>query len=169
MADNSTRILTDRIASLNDEVRGWSKGTKEGLLRKLASMGLKDRLEVAKVQSKIRIKKGKGGISTQREQYLYPSVGATVRTRSGSLEGVAFSFARHGAFLEHGVGRGRKQGSSAALKAQKKSGAPWVQPVIDPAVEKLAALLEEKYADIAAGEIKITVPGLDSRVVKIGN
>lgn len=168
MAELSNQEYIQKLDELEKDVRAFAKNTRAQLLQKLASMGLKERIELAKTQSKIRIRKNKGGLKTEQEDYLYQSVKASVKKRGGDIESIRFSFARHGAFLEHGVGKGRKRGSSAAAKAQLKSKAPWIQPVVDPNLKALAELLEEKYADIAIAEIKLSIPGVISTTQKIG-
>jgi len=86
-----------------------------------------------------------------------------LRKKEGELENVAFSFARHGIFLEHGVGRGRKKGSASASKHKQ----PWLEPLLPSRIEALASILAEKYADIAAEELRIIIPGVFESKVKI--
>lgn len=129
-------IPTDRNAALVREARAWGQATKKKLLYRLAGLQLIDRLR----------------LNTELELTLSSSV----KSRQGEIERISLGFARHGIFLEHGVGKGRPVGSSQALTAAR----PWLKPVLDPAVEELAELLAEQYADIAVDNIRILVPGI---------
>jgi hypothetical protein len=81
----------------------------------------------------------------------------------GFLESVGFVFARHGIFLEHGVGRGRPVGSSQAEAAKQ----PWLLRVLPGQIEELADILEERYADIAANELRFLIPGIiDTKITR---
>lgn len=123
-----------KLEKLEKEVRRWSSITRKDLLTQLASLDLEQQSELVK------------------------SVRAKLFKRQGDLEGAAFSFVRHGIFFERGVGRGRPVGSAKAERLAK----PWLKPVIPGAVEKLADVLVEEYADVAASEVKINIPGIIS-------
>ena len=58
--------------------------------------------------------------------------------------------------MEHGVGKHRPKGSPAASRTKQ----PWLSQIIPPSIEDLANILEEKYADIAAAELKLNIPGI---------
>jgi len=129
--------VADKLEKLEKEVRRWSSITRKDLLMQLASLGLEQQSELVK------------------------SIRAKLFKKEGDLEGAAFSFIRHGIFFERGVGRGRPVGSSQAAKLAK----PWLKPIIPDAVEKLADILVEEYADVAASEVKINIPGIISSKV----
>lgn len=126
--------IAHKLEKLEKEVRAWSSLTRKDLLIQLAALGLEQQSELVK------------------------SVRAKLFKRQGDLEGAAFSFIRHGIFFERGVGKGRPVGSPQAQRAAK----PWLKPVIPEAVEKLADVLVEEYADVAASEVKINIPGIIS-------
>ena len=151
--------LGDRIEAMEQEVKAWSKATRKKLLFRLAQLGLKDRVKLAKSFSKVSITKD----GAEKEEFLYKSVRARLIRKQGDLEGAAFSFAKQGIYLHHGVGKHRKMGSAVAVKSQK----PWLN-VIDKELNELADLLESEYADIAAGELKISIPGVFETNIKIG-
>lgn len=130
----------DRLEKMDKEIRAWGKLTRKNLLFRLAALGLKDRARLA--QSK--------------DPKLYKSLKSHARRRNGELEKVGFSFARHGIFLEHGVGKGRPVGSSNAKLAAK----PWLKPTLEPGIEALADILEKGYGDIILAEVKIVIPGV---------
>ncbi len=146
-----------RIEQLDAAMATFGRGLKDSLLAKLASMGYSDRVALAKIQSKVKYSKTKTGkVFAEEEPYLYNSVRFFLKKKRQDIEGIGLSFARHGIFLERGVGKNRPVDSVAADKAAR----PWIQPVVDPALEELADLLELEYSDIAAGELKISVPGI---------
>lgn len=102
------------------------------------------------------------GLRQQGE--LIESLGGRIRTRDGDVESLAFSFARHGIFLEHGVGRGRPVGSPQARQAAK----PWLKPVLDAEMQGLADLLANEYADLAAESVRILIPGVIDTKINVG-
>lgn len=133
----------DRLIQMDKEVRKWANLTRKDLLIRLNSLSLEERSRLA------------GELS------LRESLKTNLRKRNGDIESVGFSFVRHGIFLEHGVGRGRPVGSPQANDAKK----PWIKPVLSESIETLADLLEKEYADIAAAELKLFVPGIiDTRI-----
>ena len=130
----------DRLEEMDKEIRAWARLTRKKLLFRLAALGLKDRERLA----------------SQDGPELYKSLRSSVRKRNLEIEKVGFSFARHGIFLERGVGKGRPVGSAAASQAAK----PWIKPSIEPALETLAKALEQGYGDIILAELKIIIPGI---------
>lgn len=134
---NPSPRLGDRLESLEKKLRGFGRMTRTELIYAAQNLGLKERVSM-----------------------LSKSIGSNVRKRSGDIDGVSFSFARHGIFLEHGVGKNRPKGSAAASRTRSKIGSPWLAPTLDDAVEKLADLLAEEYADIVAAEVVIRIPGI---------
>jgi hypothetical protein len=94
---------------------------------------------------------------------LVKSIRSTLKKRDGEIEKVAFQFARHGIFLEHGVGKGRPVRSAKALAYRR----PWLSKILPDAVEDLAELLSEEYADIFAAELRFLIPGIiDTKISK---
>lgn len=145
----TTTTEYERQQQLIKSARTWAKATRKDLLFKLASLNLEGRIRV--------------GEAAQQER-LQESVGAVVRQFQGDLDNIAFSFRRHGIFLEHGVGRGRPVRSAKASASAK----PWLEPVLRPAVEELADLLSEEYADIIAGDLRFLIPGILDTKIKVG-
>ena len=135
---NPNPRLGDRLEQLENEVKNFGQLTKKELLTKLASLGLHQRAK------------------------LYRSVRSKLKIKQGDLEGVSWSFLQHGIFYEHGVGKHRPKGSTAASRAAR----PWLKPVLNDAVEQLADLLAEEYADIAAAEVVIRIPGVIDTTIK---
>ena len=162
--------LADRLEKLDKKVRNWSTETRRKLLFQLASLDLDqkkellDRLRAAKRSSRIRFSKNKSGnLEAIHEEQLLKSVRSGVRKKQGEIEKVNFSFARQGIFIEHGVGRGRPV-RSAKANAFKQ---PWLSVILPPAIEELADLLAEEYADIAAAELVFRIPGIvDTKVTR---
>lgn len=142
MAEEST---FDRLQSLDKEARAWLRLTEQRLKRRLLSLSLGEKVALA-----IEIKRR----ANDPEGKLVNSVKGTARKRQGELEYLAFSFARKGIFLEHGVGKHRPKGSPFVRPK------PWLQPTLEPAIEQLADILEQEYADIAAGELRLLIPGI---------
>lgn len=130
--------ISDRLESLDREVNAWRKLTVRQLVRRLGNLGLKERARLAD------------------EKTLKKSVGSSIRRKDLEIERVAFSFARHGIFLEHGVGKGRPVGSTQANRARK----PWLSIILPGAVDNLAKILAEEYADIAVEELRFLIPGV---------
>lgn len=142
---SAPKATGERLEDLLKETRAWGNLTAKQLRFRVASLGLKDRVRI------------------DGEVKLIQSIRSSTRSRGGEVQSVAFSFVRHGIFLERGVGRGRKPGTAQAIAASR----PWLRPVLEPAVDELANLLAEKYADLAAGELKLTIPGVLTTKVKI--
>ena len=130
--------IADKLEKLEKEVRSWGQMTRKDLLTKLGELDLMGQNELIK------------------------SLRTKIYKRQGDLEGVSFSFLRHGIFLERGVGAKRPVGSEAAKKAAK----PWLSAVLPSSAETLATVIANEYADIASSEIKINIPGIISTNVK---
>lgn len=144
MASNQDIRLGDRLEKLDKEIRAWARVTRKDLLFRLASLNLEERI---RLDGEVRLK---------------DSIKYKVKKKNGDIESVAFSFARHGIFLERGVGRGRPKNSPQAKKAAK----PWIKPVLPDSIEKLADIIAEDYADIAALNIRIVVPGIINTTIR---
>ncbi len=132
MIKDNTPRLGDRLEEMDQAILDWAKLTRTKLRYRLAQLTMEDRVRLNK------------------------SIRHRLRKKSGEIEGVAFSFQRHGIFLEHGVGRGRKVGSEKAKRYRK----PWLSTVLPAEMEALANLLVEQYADIAVEQIKLNIPGV---------
>lgn len=129
--------------------RGWAQATRKQLMFKLASLNLHQKAAVL------------GDQQLADRIGLQQSIRAFTYRFQGALDRVAFSFQRHGIFLEHGVGRGRPKGSESAARNAK----PWLRPVLDPAVDGLSDLIADAYADITAGSLRFLIPGIiDTRI-----
>lgn len=137
--------IGDRLEELDKEVRTWGNVTRRALIQRLMTLDLEERTRMV-----------------ADDPQLLKNIRRIVRKKSGDLEGVAFSFPRHGIFLEHGVGKNRPKGSAAAFNAAK----PWLKPVLPDAVDELADLLEQKYADLVAADLRILIPGIIDTNIK---
>lgn len=136
---NPSPRLGDRLEAVLAEARMWGRITANDLRFRVASLTLSERSE------------------------LETSIRSRVRAKDIDLESIAFSFPRHGIFLEHGVGRGRPAGSALARRYAKK----WLGPTLDVGLEELADILEKEYADVAAGELRLFIPGIIDTKIKV--
>lgn len=141
---NETSLI-DRLEAMDREIDAWRKITAEQLIRRLGNLGLKERQRLGD------------------EVALRKSVGSKISRKNLEIERVAFTFARHGIFLEHGVGKGRPVGSSQANKYRK----PWLSIVLPRSVDELANILAEEYADITAEELRFLIPGVVDVTVNV--
>lgn len=139
-----TRVA-DRLEQLEKEARAWAQATQKSLAMRLLSLNLHERIAIAK----------------SSHEKLQPSLRNTIRKNQGELDAISFSFARHGIFLERGVGKHRRVGTPAASQAAK----PWLAPTFPQAIEELATILSERYADVIAAELRFLIPGIiDTRI-----
>lgn len=119
------------------DLRKWGNRTRTALRQTLQHLSIGDQVRL-----------GRGG------GYLSKSIKARPIVRAGVADKVQISFERQGFFVEHGVGRGRKKGSSAAKKYAK----PWIDTTLPPHLKELQELVTEHYADIV--ESAIFIPGV---------
>lgn len=138
---------------LNSEISAWAKVQRNRMIRTVAGLTLKDKVAIRKAAW------AAGNSPDYRP--LAKSIGVGLRRSDGAISRVNFVFPKHGIYLERGVGRGRKANTSSVKPK------PFIKPILDPAIDQLADMLAAGYADIAAGEIKFTVPGIISRRIKI--
>ncbi|MEO0338794.1 MAG: hypothetical protein AAF242_06240, partial [Bacteroidota bacterium] len=124
--------------ALKKELRSWANATKKQLLFKLHSLNLRDRMRIDDAEE------------------LKKSLRSGVRFSRGSVNTVYFSFARHGIFLEHGVGKQRPVGSLEAKRNAKK----WLSEVLPDQFNRLEDIIEERYADIIEDEVRLLIPGV---------
>jgi len=163
MADILTQPnYVDRLQEMDKAIRDWAKDTKGKLRFRLIALGLDERRAIKRGGSRLR----KATTSTGRsalvgDQYLIESLRSSLKRRGRVVESVGFQFARHGIFVEVGVGKNRRKGSG------KESPQEWIKPVLPGAIEELATILSDEYADIAAGELKIVVPGIYSTKISL--
>jgi len=148
-------------SALDQDVKKFTKGVEVALRSELDTQGISSRRK-RKERTVTRVAFLNGQIVKQ--EILAESLRGRVRRADGSIERVAWSFVRHGIFIEHGVGKHRAVGSAAAERAKQ----PWLSKIIPTAVDQLADILEERYADLAVANLKITIPGvLETRVRKV--
>lgn len=140
---------------LNKDVSGWAKYQSQKMRRQVGALTLKDKHAL--------YKSTRQKATNPDYKQLEKSIGAGIDRKYGQVSRINFRFARHGIFLEHGVGRGRPVRSGAANPK------PWIKPILDPALAELADLIEKNYADIAGGELKLNIPGIISRRIEIKN
>jgi hypothetical protein len=136
---------------LNEEVAIWAKLQASRMRKFVGGLTLKTKMAAYK----------KAWAASKNADYkpLERSIGSGLKKDFGEVSRVNFRFERHGIFLEHGAGAGRSS----------KHPKPWIKPVLDPAIDRLADILSEKYGDKIEAEIKIVVPNVISRRIKITN
>lgn len=140
---------TERIRILRKVIRKWGAQTEKDLLFKLASLKVSEQINL---YDQVRF---------NDYRPLKESIKATTKSGGIGVSRVNISFSRQGIWIEHGVGKNRAVGSSEANKSRKR----WIVPVLGPAVNDLGDQIAEAYADIAAHDLRILVPGiLDSKI-----
>lgn len=144
----------DRFDTMTAQVRTWAEAQQGKLVARLATLTLRDKVAIRKA---LWNKK-----NDPNYKPLSKSIGFAVQSPHGVPERVDFRLARHGIFYERGVGRNRKAGSANAAPH------PFLKPILDPAIDELADIIMNEFADIAVGEIKFTVPGIISKRIKTG-
>lgn len=143
--------LIDRLESLDREVKNWALLTRDRLHRRIMSLGLHGRMRVHESLKRM-----------DDDDSLEDSIGFYVKRFQGDIDAVAFTFVRHGIFIEHGVGRGRPVRSAQANLHKK----PWLSAVLPGSVQDLADILAEEYADIAANDLRILIPGIIDTTIR---
>lgn len=141
--------------NLNESAKQWAKLNAQKMQLRIGSLILRDKIAIYK--SLIN------AIKNQEYKPLAPSIGSAIKKEYGQVNRINFRFAKQGIWLEHGVGKNRRRGSANAKPK------PWLFPILDPAIEELASIIAEEYADIAAGEIKFLIPGIIDRRIKVNN
>lgn len=141
---NPSPRLGDRIEAAIKATRAFTRANAKNIKMQVAALGLKDRVRL------------------ESEVKLIDSIKGRVNAPQLELQRVAFGFARHGIFLERGVGKGRKVNSAEARAAAR----PWLSVTLPRIVKDLAELLTNEYAEVAVDEIKINVPGVISTKIK---
>jgi hypothetical protein len=140
-----------RLDAVNAEVASWAKTLRKKMAMRVGTLTLKDRRALQKYTW--------NRAKDPDYKKLITSIGANTSKADGLVNRINFKFARHGVYLERGAGRRRTLGTGAK---------PWIVPIVDPALGQLADLLADRYADMIAGEIKFTVPGIISRRIRLG-
>lgn len=163
MADILTQPnYVDRLQEMDKAIRDWAKATKGHLRQRLIALGLDERRAIKRGSSRLRAATTITGSKVLvQDQHLIESLRSSLKRRGLVVESVGFQFARHGIFIEVGVGKNRRKGSG------KESPQEWIKPVLPPAIEELATILSNEYADIAAGELKIVIPGIYSTKINL--
>ncbi len=146
---------TSDFNKLNEDVAGWAKHQAQRMRRQVGSLTLKDKHALRKALANKK--------NDPDYKPLEKSIGSGNKKNFGQVTRVNFRFAKHGIYLEHGVGKGRRVRTAAARPK------PWLAPILDPAIDELADLIAENYADIAGGEIKFFIPGITDRRIIIDN
>lgn len=140
---------------MNKDVSQWALYQSQRMRRLVGTLTLRDRVALAK---SLRLAE-----KDATYKKLEKSIGYGIKQDFGQVARINFRFTKQGIWLEHGVGKGRPVRSS---RANPK---PWIAPVLSPAIDKLADLIAENYADIGAAEIKFFIPGIIDRRVKVNN
>lgn len=114
------------------------------------------------MRDKIAIRKAKWNKKNNPNyRPLSPAIGWAVKSRHGLVDRINFRFARHGIFLEHGVGRYR------GINSARRNPKPWLAPILDPAIEQLADIVADGYADVMADNIRFLIPGIIDKRLRI--
>lgn len=137
--------ISNQIQHFNRDVRGWSKRFENNLKSKIRSLS----------------QKGKGD--------LLRSIRGNTYKRDGEIDRIGYSFERHGAFWQKGVGRGYVMRNGFVQRGQKvrigrnihdkrtdfravsgqinRKSKDWFNGPLGVNVEKLADIVVEHYAD----------------------
>jgi len=161
MENIEQKRVADRLEEMDQAIYGWAKYAIGQLKRRLLSMGVSERIEFRKLASRVKVKRIALQTRIVADPNLIPSLGYRIGKQNLEIEYVAFIFARHGIFLDRGVGYGRRAGSPKANAAEK----PWLRLEMPPLVEALADTLEAEYADIAAAALVVKIPGIYNTTV----
>lgn len=137
----------------NDAVRGWAAVQRRRLVSRVVSLQLKDKVALKK---RIALK-----ASDEDYKPLAPSLGFGLKREFGVVNRINFRFAKHGIYFEHGVGRGRP------VRSSKATPHPFLAPILNSSIDELADIVASQYADIAAEEIKFSIPGIVTARVKV--
>lgn len=148
-------MAEQRIDKANEAVRDWGKIVLRKLKRQVTGLTLKTRRAIHKRAVLIR--------KNPNFKPIEKSLGLSLKKEFGGVSRINFKFQRHGIFFEHGVGRGRPVRSSRATPR------PWLAPILDPAIQELADIIASEYADLGVDAIKITIPGIINRRIKVNN
>lgn len=143
----------NKYDNANADATEWAKITRKKLALRIGSLTLKDRRAIQK----------SAWHKAKNEDYkkLQISLGTNFKRDFGQIYRINFKFRRHGIFMERGVGRHRPVSAP-------KSAKPWLEPILNPAIDELADIITQRYADIIVGELKINIPGIISRRVRVG-
>lgn len=145
----------EQYEKLNQAAKEWAKLNATKMRQLVGSLTLRDKIAVYKAV--------RNAIKNKEYKPLSTSIGGGIRKEAGAVNRINFKFSKHGIYLEHGVGKGRRRGSATANPK------PWIAPILDGALDELAGILSGEFADIAAGEIKFFIPGIIDRRIKINN
>jgi len=129
------------------------------ILGNKASANLKFRLLALQLDKRIELVN-----KIKSKHSVADKVKSRIVKKNDNLSALAFSFPEHGIYLEHGVNKYRKKNSPEAEKGKQ----PWLSDVLPGTIEDLADILERDFADIAAGELRIMIPGVIDTKISIG-
>lgn len=135
----------------NEAVAGWARLVKSKMIQRVATLTLKDKNTIRRRQAR----------KTKGEKPLTRSIGFGFKKSAGDIDRISFRMLTHGIFFDRGVGRSRGAGSTGARPN------PFIAESIDPSIEKLADIIVEYQADVAAAEIKFSLPGIANSRIKI--
>lgn len=117
----------DAFKGFNREVQQWTKGKQ----RKLRTTLKRKRIYQTGV--------------------LYKATTAKAAKQGGIVDKAGFKLLRYGVFVEKGVGKGRGIRSGKVQLYAK----PWFNPTVIPAVNELADIAQQHYADVVVRSIGI--------------
>ena len=125
-------ILTDN--DYNRQVTAWGRTVQELSKAQAAAFSRGKRRSVT---YKSGAKKGK------TEQKLRRSVGFKLKSNAGEIEGIVFTFARHGIFKEYGVSRGH-----GIHNHTRRSLSDWFSSSLQRNENRLADLVAQYHGDM---------------------
>jgi len=161
--DQNITDYTDRLDQLEKSLKQYNRETRKQLLARLAMLDLQSKAKDLGM-SRLAVRTGSDGKkSLVKEKFLYESVGAALQKKEGDIVSVSVSFARHGIFVERGVGKNRPVGSAAANRTKQE----WLYPILSKRIDVLADMLAKEYADIAIEELRIMIPGVIDTKIQI--
>ncbi len=141
----------DWIKSQNNEVKRW----RSMVARKLVSSA--SRFTNGKSEGMVLRGTKKG--QPHSEAKLAQSINGRIYVASGLAEGIGFSFARHGVFVQKGVGSGYQMSNGMVLKVVKGDG--------KKSNSKKGGSKPRKPVDWFNGILETNVPELIERIMEI--
>lgn len=149
----SAEVLAENDEKINTFIKNWGGNVRIALKRSAQSATSKGK--------RVGVYEYKQFGRTEKK--LYRSIRVKFKARDGAIEGIGFSFERHGVFLQKGVGRGYKMAGNTAIRVTQarttvpRSETDWFNRLISKHGAKLANGLAEINADIVVNATRILI------------